>query len=103
VDARPAASYKPDGRSLWGGRWQTWDAAFGVDANSVTLHQVVGRGRTLTQTYNADPSLTFFDSSTTAYYDPRAPFNSVKTAGSGVKIDIIGVSADRGSYRVRVH
>lgn len=103
VDARPAASYKPDGRTLWGGRWQTWDATFGVDANSVTLHQVISRGRTLMQTYTADPSLTFFDSSPTAYYDAKAPFNSVKTAGSGVKIDIIGVSEDRGSYRVRVH
>jgi hypothetical protein len=27
----------------------------------------------------------------------------VKTAGSGLKIDITGVSADRGSYRVHVY
>jgi hypothetical protein len=33
----------------------------------------------------------------------RRPYNSVKTAGSGVKIDITGVSPDRGSYQVHVY
>jgi hypothetical protein len=28
---------------------------------------------------------------------------SVRTAGSGLKIDITGVSPDRGAYRVHVH
>jgi hypothetical protein len=38
-----------------------------------------------------------------AYYDAAAPFNSVLTAGSGLKMDIVGVSADSGSYRIHVY
>lgn len=33
-------------------------------------------------------------------YDSAMPSSSVKTAGSGLKIDINGVSSDRGTYRL---
>jgi immune inhibitor A len=103
VDAHPAASYRPDGRSLWNSRWQAWDATFGVDANQITLSQVGNGNKLLSKAYAAPAVPRFFDSSTTAYYDPTIPWSSVKTAGSGLKIDIVGVSPDRGSYRVRVY
>jgi immune inhibitor A len=103
IDAHPAANIMPDGRSAWRARWQTWDAAFGLDTNSVALTQVVNKGRTLSRTYTAAPVRSFVDSSTTAYYNAAIPYNSVKTAGSGLKIDITGVSEDRGSYQVRVY
>jgi immune inhibitor A len=103
IDAHPAASYKPDGRTLWGSRWQTWDASFGVDPHAVTLTQVISKGKTLKQTYNAVAESSFTDASPTAYYDSAAPFNSVLTAGSGLKIDVVGVSADRGSYRLHLY
>jgi hypothetical protein len=69
----------------------------------VTLSQVISPARTLTRTYTSAPVSSFFDSSPTAYYNAAIPYNSVKTAGSGLKIDVTGVSADRGSYRVRVY
>lgn len=103
IDAHPAPGIKPDGRNLLGSRWQTWDSTFGVDTNSVTLSQVISPTRTLTRTYTAPAVSSFFDSSTTAYYNTAVPANSVKTAGSGLKIDITGVSADRASYQVHVY
>jgi immune inhibitor A len=103
IDAHPAVALAPDGRTALRTRWQIWDATFGVDSNSVTLSQVVSRARILRKTYNAAPVGSFFDSSPTAYYNSAIPYNSVKTAGSGLKIDITGVSADRASYSVHVH
>ena len=64
---------------------------------------MINKGRTLRKTYTAPPVRSFFDSSPTAYYNAAIPYNSVKTAGSGLKIDITGVSADRGSYQVHVY
>jgi immune inhibitor A len=103
IDAHPATAIRPDGRTAWRMRWQTWDATFGLDTHSVTLSQVMSPTRTLTKTYTAAPIASFFDSSETAYYNAAIPSNSVKTAGSGLKIDITGVSADRATYRVHVH
>jgi immune inhibitor A len=103
IDAHSTAAIQPDGRTVWRGRWQTWDSTFGVDANSVTLSQRISQGRTLMKKYSASPVSSFFDSSETAYYDAAAPFNSVKTAGSGLKIDVAGVSADRSAWRVHVY
>jgi hypothetical protein len=65
--------------------------------------QIDQAGRTLTQTYTAAPIASFHDASPTAYYNSAIPTNSVRTAGSGLKIDITGVSADRGSYQVHVY
>jgi immune inhibitor A len=103
IDSHPQANVRPDGRTLWRARWQVWDAPFGVDSHSVTLTQVINSTRSLVQTYNSAPVTSFFDSSPTAYYDPAIPLSSVRTAGSGLKIDIVGVSPDRGSYRVHVY
>jgi immune inhibitor A len=103
IDAHPATGIKPDGKYPLNSRWQTWDSTFGVDASSVTLSQVANSGKLLKKTYTAAPVSSFFDSSTTAYYNAAVPYNSVKTAGSGVKLDITGVSADRGSYQVHVY
>jgi hypothetical protein len=64
---------------------------------------VISPARTLTRTYTASPVVTFFDSSPTAYYNTSLPYNSVRTAGSGLKIDITGVSPDRGSYQVHIY
>ncbi|HET7686151.1 MAG TPA: immune inhibitor A domain-containing protein [Candidatus Limnocylindria bacterium] len=102
VDAHPATMVMPDNRTAWRTRWQMWDATFGVDTNAITLHQYRG-AQLLGRTYTATPVSGFFDSSTTAYWNPAIPFNSVKTAGSGLRIDITGVSADRGSYQVHVY
>jgi immune inhibitor A len=102
IDSHPAARVMPDGKSYWRARWQTWDATFGVDANAVTLSQIVQGGKTRTQTYNASPVTVFNDASPTAYYNPAIPYNSVRTAGSGLKIAITGVSDDRASYQVQV-
>jgi immune inhibitor A len=103
IDSHPAANIMPDGRTPWRSRWQTWDAPFGVDTNSVTLTQIISKGRTLWQSYSSAPLRSFHDSSPTAYYNSALPYNSVKTAGSGLKIDITGVSADRGSYQLHVY
>lgn len=103
IDSHPATMIRPDGRTPWRSRWQTWDAAFGVDPHAITLSQVISQARTLRATYTAPPVVSFFDSSPTAYYNAAIPYNSVKTAGSGLKIDITGVSTDRASYRVHVY
>jgi immune inhibitor A len=103
IDAHPATMVMPDGKTAWRARWQTWDATFGVDANSVTLSQQLNPARRISRTYNSAPVRQFFDSSPTAYYNSAIPLNSVKTAGSGLKIDITGVSTDRGTYRLHVY
>jgi immune inhibitor A len=103
IDSHPAPNVRPDGRTLWRSRWQTWDATFGVDTNSVPLSQFISQAGILRRTYTGAPAMSFFDSSETAYYNAAIPYNSVKTAGSGLKIGITGVSADRGSYRVHVY
>jgi hypothetical protein len=88
----------PDGVTPWRGRWQTWDAPFSTDWQSVRLTQPgVGRER-----YQARPVREFKDASPTAYWNPDLPYNSVKTAGSGVDLRIQHVSADRRAYKVRL-
>ncbi len=101
-DSHPAPNIMPDGRTPWRNRWQTWDSTFGVDSNAVTLSQTTSSARTLTKTYVSPPVMSFHDSSPTAYYDASIPYNSVRTVGSGLKIDITGVSADRGSYQLHI-
>lgn len=102
IDAHPATMIMPDNRTVWRTRWQMWDATFGVDSNSITLSQYRG-ARLLQKIYTAPAVTGFFDSSPTAYWNSAIPYNSVKTAGSGLRIDITGVSADSGSYQVHVY
>jgi immune inhibitor A len=104
IDAHPKALIMPDGKTPWRARWQTWDSTFGLASHSVTLSQYVNQSRTLRKTYTAAPVSTFYDDpSTTAYYDGSIPWESVKTAGSGLRLDITGVSADKTAYRVHLH
>jgi hypothetical protein len=94
----------PDGRTLWRPRWQTWDATFGLSPHSVTLSQVQKSGKIVKETYTAAPVTSFYDDpSGVAYWNATLPNLSVKTAGSGLRLDILGASPDAGSYRVRVH
>ena len=103
IDSHPAPAVMPDGRSLWYSRWQTWDSTFGVEPHSVTLSQYLKSGKLVKQTYDAPAVSSFHDSSTSAYWNAAVPHLSVKTAGSGLKLDILGMSADKGTYRVHVH
>lgn len=91
----------PDGRTYWRNRWQTWDATFGLSSHTVTLSQKRG-AKIVKASYVANAIPSFFDSSPTAYWDARIPTNSVKTAGSGLRIDILGVSEDKTTYRVHI-
>jgi immune inhibitor A len=101
IDMRPATMVMPDGRTAWRTRWQVWDAPLTLDTQSVTLSQAA-KGKILKTTYTAHPVTTFHDVSTTAYYNPALPTASVRTAGSGVKLQIVGASADRTVYRVQL-
>jgi immune inhibitor A len=105
IDAHPTPGLAADGRTLLTPRWQTWDASFGLKPHSVTLTQVVSKGRSLKQTYTAPPVSSFYDDPTNenAYWTPSLPQNSVKTAKSGIRIDITGSSADGTAYRVHLH
>jgi immune inhibitor A len=98
VDSHPDRIITPDGKYLWGGRWQAWDAPFSLDQQQITLTQA-GVG---SKTYTADPVTTFWDSSPTAYYRTNLRFNSVKTAGSGVRLRVLDANADRSQYTVQV-
>jgi len=73
----------PDGKSYWRARWQTWDAAFGVDTNAVTLSQIVQGGKTRTRTYTAEPVASFSDASPTAYYNPLIPYTRSRPPARG--------------------
>ena len=98
VDSHPDRMITPDGKFLWSGRWQAWDAPFSLDRQQITLIQN-GVG---SKTYTAEPVTTFWDSSPTAYYRTNLPYNSVKTAGSGVRLRVLDANADRSVYTVQV-
>ncbi|HEX7002242.1 MAG TPA: hypothetical protein VF164_11175, partial [Trueperaceae bacterium] len=103
VDSHPAPNVSPVGDDYLRQRWQTWDATFGIDRHKVTLTEADDGGKWKTQVYQAAPVRSFVDSSPTAYWDERIPQNSVRTASSGLRIDITGYSKDRTTYQVRVH
>ena len=77
---------RPDGRTVWRGRWQVWDATFGVDSNTITLSQQISPARRLSRTYTSAPVTQFYDSSTTAYYNTATPSTSVKTAPNALVV-----------------
>ena len=43
-----------------------------------------------------------YDSGAKAYWNAQIPTSSTPTPGSGVRIDILSVSADRTTHKVRV-
>ncbi len=102
VDSHPAPALSPAKHDYWRTRWQMWDATFGFKDHSVTLHEAVSAKKWFEKTYNASAVSVFRDSSPTAYWDPRIPYSSVKTAGSGVVIKLMDVSPDGASYEVKV-
>ena len=98
VDSHPDRMITPDDAHVWSGRWQAWDAPFSLDRQQITLIQN-GVG---SKTYTSEPVTTFWDSSPTAYYRANLPYNSVKTAGSGVRLRVLDANADRSVYTVQV-
>ena len=103
VDSHPLPVLSPFGKDFIRTRWQVWDATFGLDPHEITLHEMSPNGALRARTYSAGPVNVFYDSSPKAYWNSSIPFSSVKTAGSGVRLDVLGVSSDRTTYRVRVH
>ena len=99
VDMHPAPMITPDGQYYWQGRWQTWDSPLSMDRQQITLNDPTVGG---SKTYTAKPVTTFFDSSPTAYWDANNPESSIKTAGSGVRLQLLRQSKDRTSYTVRL-
>jgi len=98
VDSHPDRMITPDNAHVWSGRWQAWDAPFSLDRQQITLIQN-GVG---SKTYTSEPVTTFWDSSPTAYYRDNLRYNSVKTAGSGVRLRVLDANADRSVYTVQV-
>jgi immune inhibitor A len=96
-DARPAAiawpnctatphSGNPAGLCLLGNRRQPFDASFGTQAtDAVTFHRL---GVPLTVA--SQPAIRVFDDSdANRYFSAQNPWNSVKTAANGVKIEVL--------------
>jgi hypothetical protein len=92
----------PSGTAYWSNRWQAWDARFSLDRQEISLVQA-GVG---SKTYTSEPVTTFWDSSPTAYYTTTpgssAKYNSVMTAGSGVRLRLLDANDDRTVYTVQV-
>ena len=102
VDSHPAPNPNVVGRGYIRERWQTWDSTFGLKSHSVKLSAYKGN-KIYERTYTANAVPGFFDSGPNAYWDARIPYNSVKTPGSGLRVDILSVAADGMTYQVRVH
>ena len=62
-----------------------------------------GKGVLRSRAYTSGPANVFFDSSPKAYWNAQIPYSSTMTPGSGVRIDILNVSSDRTTYKLRVH
>ena len=84
---------------MWSGRWQAWDAPFSLDRQQITLTSPTAGG---SKTYTAEPVTTFWDSSPKAYYRDNLKYNSVMTAGSGVRLRVLDADADRSVCTVQV-
>lgn len=103
VDSHPDAVVQPGtGGEPWNERIQAWDAAFGVDPNKILLHTVRPDQSLRPFRWRSEAVPVFDDSQPGAYYDPTAPFASVITPGSGVRVRILKASPDRMAYKVKV-
>lgn len=102
VDSHPAPNPAVFGRGNLRERWQTWDSTFGLSDHSVTLHAYRGNNL-LERTYDAAAVPVFRDTGPEAYWNPEVPFNGVMTPGSGLRINILDVSANGRTYLVLVH
>jgi len=99
IDAHPQPTISPFGKDLNRTRWQVWDSTFGLDPHQITLHELNGEGVLRGRTYYSSPANVFYDSSPKAYWNAQIPTSSTMTPGSGVRIDILSVSADRTTYK----
>ncbi|GAA2022969.1 immune inhibitor A domain-containing protein [Pseudokineococcus marinus] len=96
VDARPAALRWSDG-TVARNRIQTFDATFGTEATDpISLHRETAAGMTTLDVPSRPAVSVFDDSDPMAYYDPAAPQNSVKVAGTGTQIRV--VQANRNGF-----
>lgn len=102
VDSHPLPNPAVFGRGNLRERWQTWDSTFGLSDHSVTLHAYRGNNL-LERTYDAAAVPVFRDTGPEAYWNPEVPFNGVMTPGSGLRINILDVSANGRTYLVLVH
>lgn len=97
VDARPTPiawpncsatphSGNPSGLCLLGNRRQPFDGTFGTQAtDAVTFHRL-----SVPLNVASQPAIGVFDdSSPNRYWSPQNPWNSVKVAGNGVKIEVL--------------
>jgi immune inhibitor A len=98
VDARPAPVTFPDGRML-GNRRQPFDATFGQErTDAVTFHR-----NGLATTVPSQPAIpTFDDSNPNAYWSAKNPWNSVKVAGTGTKIQVASTSEQGNKMLLKV-
>ncbi len=90
--------------SLTRNRIQGYDSTFDVDrtdALHLTVELAAGGTKTLDLPARKGVS-TFYDKSTTAYWDAANPYHSTKTAGSGVKIQVLSSDEKAGTMKVSV-
>lgn len=98
VDARPGNMVFNDGYQL-GNRRQPFDATFGQEAtDAVTFHH-----NGLALRVPSSPAVPVFDDAyPTRYWTADNPMNSVKVAGTGLKISVRSTTADGDFMQLRV-
>ncbi len=99
VDSHPATAFRPDG-DPWRTRWQSWDSTFGNKTHKITLTQVMD-DEWVSQNYTSKGINLFNDKSTTKYWNEDIPEASTMTAGSGLKVKVMG-KGKGGNYRIKL-
>ncbi|HEX6683005.1 MAG TPA: immune inhibitor A domain-containing protein [Candidatus Limnocylindrales bacterium] len=82
----PPTTGNPAGLCMLGNRRQPFDATFGTQAtDAVTFHRL-----SVPASVASQPAIRVFDDSdVNRYYSAQNPWSSVKTAGNGVKIEVV--------------
>ena len=89
VDARAGALRWSDG-TVARNRIQTFDATFGTErTDAISLHRELATGMTTLDVPSQPAVAVFDDTDPDAYYDPAAPQNSVRVAGTGTQIRVV--------------
>ncbi|GGU10039.1 immune inhibitor A domain-containing protein [Nocardioides albus] len=103
VDSTSGVQKWSDG-TLSRNRMQGYDSTFDVDRTD-RLHlenEVAGAPNNVLDVPRRKSVPTFFDSSETAYWDAANPAHSTKTAGSGVKIQVLSSDERKGIMKINV-
>jgi immune inhibitor A len=103
VDASAGLQKWSDG-TLSRNRIQGYDSTFDVDRTDA-LHlelEVAGAPNKVLDLPARKGVTTFYDSSETAYWNPDNPRHSTKTAGSGVKIEVLSSDERKGNMKISV-